>query len=458
LELPEENNATDIACAPNMKRAAVLLIALLVCCRAAEAAEVPPPRRPNILIIIADDLGYGDLGCFGCKDIPTPHIDSLARDGVRFTQAYAYNVCSPTRAALRTGCYAERNGIRTVLMGGSVPEFGKATTLAKRLQEAGYVTGLVGKWHLGYTGKVIPTRMGYDEFFGFHGGKLDYFKHTDSTQKNGTPEGKHDLWEGEKEVFRTGYTTDLFSERASQFIRDHARKPFYLELAYNAPHYSTTKGVYQAPESYLNRFGAEKNPNNTRGGYAAMVNCMDDGIGRVLAELKAQKLEEKTLVIFVSDNGAEAAGSNAPLSGGKHSNKEGGIRVPWVARWPGVIPTGASRSDVVHVMDLMPTLLSLVAAPTPAGVSFDGTNIWSAFAGGDKVPDRPICFPRSTIRLGQWKLNDGKLYDLDADLAESHDVAAQHPEVSAQLAKQLQAWQAELKIKPRKGRSEESGS
>ncbi len=411
-------------------------------------AETPAPGRPNILLIVADDLGYGDLGCFGCKDIPTPNIDSLAQAGVRFSQAYAYNVCSPTRASLITGSYAERNGIRTVLMGGSVPLFGKATTVAQLLHDAGYVTGLVGKWHLGYEGNVTPTHMGYDEFFGFRGGKLDYFKHTDSTQKNGTPDGKHDLWEGEKEIFRQGYTTDLFTDRARQFIRDHNRQPFFLELTYNAPHYATTLGVYEAPEAYLQRFGVKGSPDKTRGGYAAMVSCMDDGIGRVLAELKAQKLEEKTLVIFISDNGAEVAGSNHPFSGGKHSNKEGGIRVPWVARWPGVIPPGLVRADILHVMDLTPTMLAVAqVSPPPGKVHFDGTNIWSAFVGKDPVPDRPICFPKNAIREGKWKLFSGKLFDLVADPGESKDVAAQNPEVCARLAAQLDAWRQELKIK-----------
>ena len=417
----------------------------------APGTATPTPaagKRPNIVLIVADDLGYGDLGCFGCKDIPTPNLDQLAKAGMRFTRAYGYCVCSPTRASLLTGCYAERSGIHTVLMGGNVPAFGKAITVAKVLHDGGYVTGLVGKWHLGYSGEVLPTRMGYDEFFGFHGGKLDYFKHTDSTQKNGKPEGKHDLWEGETEIFRDGYTTDLFSARAQQFIRTHAKQPFYLQLNYNAPHYSTVKGVFQAPEAYLKRFGVEKDPNGTRGGYAAMVNCLDDGIGKVLAELKAQQLEENTLVIFISDNGAEKpGGSNGTLSGGKHTSKEGGIRVPWIARWPGVIPAGAERADAVHVMDLMPTLLSVAQVKPPAVCRFDGLNIWSAFIGKETVPERPLCFPPSTISLGKWKLNNGKLFDLEADPAETTDVAAQHPEVVAALTKQLAAWQQEMKIK-----------
>lgn len=406
--------------------------------------------RPNIVLIVADDLGTGDLGCFGCKDIPTPNIDSLAKGGVRFNQAYAYNVCSPTRASLLTGCYAERHGIRTVLMGGSVAQFGKAVILPKVLREAGYATGLVGKWHLGYAGDVIPSRMGFDEFFGFLGGKLDYFKHTDSTQKNGTPDGKHDLWEGETAVERKGYTTELFSERATKFIRDHASRPFFLEIAYNAPHFATTKGVYEAPSNYLERFGVKGDPNNTRAGYAAMVNCMDDGVGKVLAELKAQKLEERTLVIFISDNGAEASGSNGSLSGAKHSNKEGGIRIPWVARWPGVIPSGLVRQDPVHVMDLMPTLLSVAQATPSTKPVFDGANVWPAFLGKEPVAERPICFPPSAIRLGKWKMNGGKLYDLEADPAEKNDVAAQQAELCGKLGAMLTAWQQDLNIKPGK--------
>lgn len=389
--------------------------------------------RPNIVLIVADDLGYGDLGCFGCKDIPTPNIDSLARDGMKLTQAYAYPVCSPTRAALMTGRYAEHVGINTVLMGHSAPKFGNATILAKMLHESGYVTGIFGKWHLGYDGNVTPTRMGFDEFFGHLGGKIDYFKHTDATQK-----GKHDLWEGEKEVFREGYSTDLFTERARQFIRDHAAKPFFLYLPYNAPHFAIKNGDYQAPDTYLKRFGVTGDPKGTRGGYAAMVSCLDDGIGRVLEELKAQKLEEKTLVIFISDNGAENAGSNAPLSGGKHSTKEGGIRVPWLARWPGVIPPGSVRKDVVHVIDLAPTLLSVSGAKPPSNSQFDGIDIGSAFIGKEAVPERPLFFHKDTVRQGKWKLRGGKLYDLEADPGEKSDLAAKHPDVCEQLAKQLQ--------------------
>ena len=403
---------------------------------------------PNIVLIIADDLGYGDLGCYGCKDIPTPNIDSIARAGVRFTDAHAYNVCSPTRAALRTGRYAERNGIRTVLMGGNPQNFAGAVTLAEMLHGSGYATALVGKWHLGYAGGAIPTRLGYDLFFGHLGGKIDYFKHTDSTQKNGTPGGKHDLWENDKEVFVAGYSTELFTDRAVRFIRDHADKPFYLEVAYNAPHYSTKKGVYQAPQSYLDKFHVAGDPDNTRGAYAAMVSCMDDGVGRILGELKARGVDRNTLVVFLSDNGAEARGSNGDLAGGKHNNKEGGIRVPWVAAMPGKIPAGTVRTDVVHVIDLTPTCLALAQAKPKEGTKFDGFDVWPAFSGSGTVPERPLCFPRDTIRRGKWKLSGGKLIDLEADPGETKDLAEAFPEICSRLAGELAAWQQEMKIKP----------
>lgn len=440
LEHPPTNRLTVGKPYHRMKPSLILAGALALFTTPSQAAS-----SPNIVLIVADDLGYGDLGCFGCKDIPTPNIDSIAKAGVRFTDAHVYRVCSPTRAALLTGCYGERNGIGNVLLGRSVPRFGKSRTIARLLHEAGYATGLVGKWHLGYEGDVIPTHMGFDEFFGFLGGKIDYYKHTDSTPKNGFPNGKHDLWEGETEIFREGYSTDLFTERARRFIRDHATKPFFLELTYNAPHYPTTVGVYQAPPAYLERFGVEGNPNKTRGGYAAMVSCMDDGVGGVLAELKAQNLEGKTIVIFLSDNGAELVGSNLPFSGGKHTNKEGGIRTPWVARWPGVIPAGITSKAVIHCMDLAPTFLAAAGVKPPEPNQFDGINVWSAFLGKEGVPDRPIVFPPNAIRQGKWKMNEGKLFDLEADPGEKFDVAAQHPEICSQLSKQLEVWKQEMK-------------
>jgi arylsulfatase A-like enzyme len=423
------------------------LICLLASFILSTALSHGDERRPNILVILADDLGYGDLGCYGCKDIPTPSLDRIATQGVRFTQGYVYNVCSPTRAALNTGRYAERSGIRTVLMGGSVRDFAKATTLAQCLQRGGYRTGLIGKWHLGYVGDVIPTRMGFHEFFGHLGGKIDYYKHTDSTQKGPGPEGKHDLWEGEEEVFREGYSTELFTDRAIKFVRDHSKGPFFLQLCYNAPHYSTKKGVFQSPESYLKKFGVASSPNGTRGGYAAMVNCMDDQIGRLLDELAALKIENDTLVIFASDNGSELVGSNGDLSGAKKSSREGGIRVPFIARMPGRIPAGSVRHHPVHIMDVLPTVLSLTGTTAPEGVKLDGVNIWPAMIGKEEVPERSLFFPPSTLRRGDWKLSGDSLYNLSEDPAERKDVARKHKEIAERLNRELEVFRADLGIR-----------
>lgn len=443
---------------------ALALVALLVAF--ARAAEEPPktppttPRPPNVVLIVADDLGYGDLGCFGGADIPTPHIDSIASAGVRFTQAYAYPSCSPTRAALMTGRYAERVGISGALMGNDAPRFADAVTVARMLRDrAGYATGIVGKWHLGYTDDVSPTRKGFDEFFGFRGGKVDYFKHTDTAQKNDTPNGKHDLWEGKRPIEREGYTTELFTARARQFIRDHAddsrAKPFFLYLAHNAPHYGK-RGVWQAPDAYLERFGA-LGQTQGRDVYRAMVACLDDGVGEILAELEAQGIADDTLVIFISDNGASPPGSNAPLAGWKQGYQEGGVRVPWVARWPGVIPAGSVRDDVVHVIDLAPTLLAAGNAggnaKPLAKKNFDGVNIWSAFVGGSRVPERTIYFSSHGLRKGKWKLLDGQLFDLENDPGETTNLAAQHPDVVKELAESSRAWAEAMGIEKTSAKS-----
>jgi arylsulfatase A-like enzyme len=410
-------------------------------------SSTEPTRRPNIVLILADDLGYGDVGCFGCRDIPTPNIDSLAKSGVRFIQAYAYPTCSPTRAALLTGNYAERFGITKALMGEDAPKMERATTVAELLHDAGYVTGLVGKWHLGYTDDVSPTHKGFDEFFGFRGGKIDYFNHTDTAQKiKGHPEGKHDLWEGERQVHMKGYSTNLFTTRAREFIRDHAgksdEKPFFLYLAYNAPHYAEA-GVWQAPQKYLKRFHAEGQTKG-RGVYRAMVACLDDGVGEVLAEISAQKLDDRTLVIFMSDNGPDKPGSARPLSGGKFTYREGGVRVPWMARWPGVIPSGVVREDVVHATDFLPTMLAVAHVEAPKSLHVDGRNVWQAFVGGEPLRQRPVYFSDEGLRLGDWKLLGSKLFNLRDDQAEKTDLAKLHPELVQQMEQMSRGWAQSL--------------
>ena len=413
--------------------------------RSVTGASVPN-RRPNIIYIIADDLGIGDVGVYGCKDIPTPNLDRLAAQGMRFNAAYAYPSCSPSRAALLTGQYAERFGITQALMGEDAPGFSKAVTVAEQLSRTGYATGLVGKWHLGYHEPMRPMDKGFKEFFGFLGGKIDYFEHTDTAQKdpNGGKNGRHDLWDGTTEIQASGvYSTTLFTQKATDFIERHSHEPFFLYLPFNAPHYARI-GVMQAPPEKLKAFGATQNSHD-RKIYAAMVSALDDGIGKILDKLSALGLDDNTLVIFSGDNGAETPGSNANLKGSKSTTAEGGIRVPALARWPGRIAPGSVCAAPVHVMDWTPTVLAavdVVPAPQP-----DGINIMPLLE-GNPLPDRPLVFRGQAVRLGRWKLGKGnELYDLELDPREQTDVAKAHPEIVQQLQKVLADWKAKVETK-----------
>ena len=411
-------------------------------------------RKPNILWILADDLGYGDLGCYGCKDIPTPNIDALAASGTRFTQYYATAVCTPTRTCLLTGRYAQRfGGVEHALMGagGLSPQ---AVTAAELFKSADYQTGLIGKWHLGYKGDMLPTRQGFGEFFGHRGGKIDYFKHTDTTQGNG-----HDLWEGETEVQREGYATDLFADRAVKFLRDHAAQPFFLYLAFNAPHYaSIDKDItqqLQAPEEYLKRFVKTGKDGTKRERYAAMVSCLDDAVGKVVGELKNLGLEDNTLVIFMSDNGGtpQSGGSNGVLRGNKGGIYEGGIRVPMVARWNGIIPKGTVSDEAAHVVDLLPTALAAAGVKPSAELALDGLDILPVLQVKARIPERPLFWRHgnAAVRRGKWKLiqksakdKDAELFDLETDPGEKKSLDAENPKVVAELQAALDQWLASL--------------
>ena len=411
------------------------LTSSLILALTASAAEITTlASKPNIIWIMADDLGYGDLSCYGAKDIPTPHIDSLAAGGVRCETFYAAaSTCSPSRASILSGLYPEALGIGGALMGeGGLPP--EAVTIAKTLKAGGYSTGLIGKWHLGYEGDALPNRQGFDEFYGHHGGKIDYFTHHDTAQKvKGSKEGKHDFYENEKEIFPEGYSTNLFTERAISFVDRHKAEPFFMFLSYNAPHYARP-GVLQAPESYLKKF-AREDSNKQRPIYAAMVSCMDDGIGKVIEAVKRNGLEENTIIMFVSDNGGDPSngGYNTPFSGMKWSQKEGGIRVPMIMKWPGHIPAGTTTKEIVHMFDCYPTMLAAVGISQPAAVKIDGSNVLDVMEGKSGAPKRPLFFGKNTVRNGKWKLLGAALYDLEADPQEKIDLAAKQPGVLAEL-------------------------
>lgn len=399
------------------------LAALAAACLATALAAA---ERPNVVWILADDLGYGDPGCYG-GSLPTPAIDRLAAEGVRATAAYAAPVCTPTRAMMLTGRYAHRYGIGGVLMGHNAPGFAGARTVAAQLGAAGYATGLVGKWHLGYEAPCRPTDLGFATFFGHLGGKIDYFTYADSAQG-----GRRDLWEGTTpDTTTAGYSTDIFTARAERFIADHAGRPFFLMLAYNAPHYGGAGRVQARPEDEA-RFASRAG----RAAYAGAVARLDEGIGRVLAALDSAKVAERTLVMFASDNGPGGGGGSTPFSGRKAGGDEGGVRVPLVARWPGRLTAGSRCDQPLHAIDWLPTACAAAGVAAPADV--DGFDLASALSGAAALPERTLVLvPRVAAVRGGWKLNDGRLYDLAADPREQRDLAAERPQELARLREDL---------------------
>jgi arylsulfatase A-like enzyme len=406
--------------------------------------------RPNLLLIVADDLGYGDLGCYGSRVIRTPHLDRLAREGVRLTDAYASApVCSPTRASLITGRYPQRAGFEWVIRytekdrGLAV----SATGLPGLLKRAGYATGLFGKWHLGYKADFAPNAHGFDEFFGFLAADLDYYSHKDA---NGDP----GLYEDTRLVERKGYLTDLITERSLAFLKKTDRRPFFLEVAYNAPHWPFQVPAKPDDLRTTKNYGPET---GTRADYVSMVEHLDRSVGRLLAELGRLGLEKDTLVVFVSDNGGERLSDNGPLFHGKYSLWEGGIRVPCLVRFPGRITPGTVSHQPVIVMDLHASLLSAAGVALPAGASVDGEDVLPVLAGKKPVRERTFfwrlqrpgeTFGQKAVRRGRWKYVKDRgvelLFDLEKDIGERRTLAYEHPETVRELRQALAGWEAGL--------------
>ncbi len=404
-------------------------------------------RKPNVIVILADDMGYADVGYQGCKDIPTPHIDSIAANGVKFTNGYvSCPVCSPMRAGFMTGRYQNRFGHE--LNTGGAPHClqehiglpTEETTIADVMKTAGYTTGVIGKWHLGAHPKYHPLKRGFDEFFGFISGSHSYFRWD---QPKWSP-----IQRGRETVKTKEYLTDVFNREAVEFIDRHKAKPFFLYLPYNAPH-----TPMQAPKKYLDRFGdiADKK----RRTYAAMVSAVDDGVGMILAKLKELKLDKDTLVIFLSDNGgphSSNGSSNKPLNGGKSSMFEGGVRVPFAMQWSGTIKAGSVYNEPVISLDILPTAAAIGGAKPPKGRKIDGVNLMPYLGGKKAGRPHEILFWRRAkdyaARKGDWKLikkkDTWRLYNLATDLGEKKDVAAQNPKVVAELKGALTKWESEM--------------
>lgn len=418
--------------------------------------------RPNLIYIVCDDLGYADLGCYGGREADfgavSPHIDRLAAGGVKFTQGYANSpVCSPTRFALITMRYQYRlrgameeplnsrsKGSTTLGLPPEVP------TLPSLLKKAGYHTALIGKWHLGYPPSFGPRRSGYDEFFGIMAGGVDYFTHCSSS-------GEHDLYIDEQEHHEVGYLTDVLSQRAVDHVHQRAAdakagKPFLLSLHYTAPHWpwETRDDAHVASDVAKNLFHLHGGDVQT---YRRMIHHMDEGIGRLMAALREEGLEENTLIVFTSDNGGERFSDSWPLVGGKMDLTEGGIRVPWIAHWPAAIPAGAVSTQHCMTMDWSATLLEAGGGQADPDWPLDGVSLLQVLRDPAQRFERPLYWRMNhrgqrALREGDWKYLqvDGHeyLFNIAKDERERANLAAREPERLARMREQWVAWDASV--------------
>ncbi|MBI3680589.1 MAG: sulfatase-like hydrolase/transferase [Acidobacteria bacterium] len=435
-------------------------------------AQSPPARHPNFVVICTDDQGSHDLGCYGAKDLLTSSIDSLAASGSTFSNWYANApVCAPSRAALFTGRYPIRAGVPS--NGPALPPAQR--TVASLLKPLGYATALTGKWHLGSGPDTDPNAHGFDYFYGFHSGCVDFYSHRFYWGEGGNrgSVNYHDLWRNRTEVFEDGaYLTERITDEACGFIRRNADRPFLLSVTYNAPHYPM-----HAPQRYLDRLPALELERRT---YGAMIAAVDDGVGRIRRALMQHGLLEDTLIFFVADNGATTearaglnqkpatAGDNSPYRGFKFSLFDGGMHVPGIMSWPGKIPAGQVIPEVAMTMDITATISMAAGAAPPAGYRLDGSDILPVAMGKARSPHQAIFWEQGkqyAVRKGNWKLViNGILYDrspegrkplegedavflsdLDADPAESINLRRKHPAVVDELTTLLDGWRKEVR-------------
>ena len=429
--------------------------------------DAAQPTRPSIVFIMTDDMGYGDIGPYGVVDAKTPHLDRLAREGVKLTDAYANGAnCSPTRAGFITGRYQQRVGFETPLdpahdHARGLPVTGQS--LPALLKTRGYATGLIGKWHLGFKPEFGPNAHGFDEFFGVLAGAVDFYSHR---RGDGTP----DLYDNTTPVTAPGYLTDEITARSVSFIERHAGAPFFLSVSYTAPHWP-----FQPPDRRPSDPMAVPSPNQTsdfrlrqwpddpvpatRADYVRMVERADEGVGEILATLDRLDLARDTLVIFTNDNGGEWLSRNDPLSHHKSTLWEGGIRVPLIIRWPGRLPKGTSSSQVAITMDLTASILAVAGMSRGEGPPLDGIDILPLLADGASPVERRLFWrtgnrrtQQKAVREGRWKLlrepERAMLFDLAADPGERNDLAARHPEIVRRLQQAIDAWEKDVARRP----------
>ena len=410
------------------------------------------PHQPNILFILADDLGFADLGCYGRREYRTPAIDGLAAQGIRLTQAYANSaVCSPTRVALITGRYHQRlpvglpEPIRGSEEGLGLPP--GHPTLPGLLRAAGYRTSLVGKWHMGWPPEHGPLQSGYDSFFGIAPGAADYFTH-----EFGTPMANV-LFEGGERVEQEGYLTELLAQRAVREIGAFAGgvRPFFLSLHFTAPHWPWQgpgdSGTSASLSSLWHRDGG------SLGKFAEMVKAMDTAVGRVLAELEARGLARDTIVIFTSDNGGERFSDTWPLRGQKGELLEGGIRVPLILRWPGRVAAGTTSDQVMATMDWLPTLAAAAGAAPDSAFPPDGSDLLPVLTGAEEARPRKIYWRfrernQAAVRDGDWKYlrmgEEESLFDVRSDPRERANLREREAATFERLKADFAAWDANM--------------
>lgn len=430
--------------------------------------------RPNLILIVTDDQGYPDLGCIGSKPVLTPTLDRLAAEGVRGTSFYVtWPACTPSRGSILTGRYPQRNGLYDMVRN-DVTNYGhrftpeeyavspemtlgldvREQTVGDVLKRAGYRTGVVGKWDMGQARRFLPLQRGFDFFYGHGNNGIDYYTH----ERYGIPS----MFRGNErtEADKGAYATDLFKREALRFVAESKDRPWFLYLAFNAPHGASTFGAdptdrktregVQAPEKYVAMYRGKVKDERLAKYYAA-VTCMDEAIGEIIARLKQSGQGDNTFLMFLSDNGGSGNGGNAPLKAGKSAMWEGGLRVPFIAWWPGRVPAGKVNDEFLTSLELLPTVAAAAGAKLTSGVKLDGFNLLPVLRGEKKSPRAEMFWQRrgdKAARVGQWKwvesAKGGGLFDLSTDLAETRDLSTEKPDVLARVKGRFEAWRKEM--------------